>query len=974
MASSVRPFAEQKKLTPLSAFRAFPTIGRISWQSCRRSWHLLGITWVALLVLVALVCLEPLLGRMAFTIQIQQLAQASSTGSTFTIVAPSKHPTVAQIQQIHTHIEQLLSTHLGTFVGAARSLDLKTPDLQITSINNNVQSTSDRMLDISAYDPASIADQVQMAEGRLPGKTTGSNLEIALSETTAQALKLGVGSSLQVRYPASAGSQIWKLSVVGIIKTQAIASSLWNAQDSGTDDGKTAMETTDPTYYNALAAQDAVLPILPSQGTGFLLIWNYPFDLTHLDGNNINTLITHFQDLNNQLENEGSNDPATEIWTASSFYSTVSSLEHMLNRQNVLFSLLLFLTVILALLTAGTMSQVLVEHQAAAIGIMRSRGAGRRSIFWAFALQGGVLVALAALLGPLLAEQIGRVLASTLFANTYQSVIIPLTTHFMQTIQDSSILIILIMLLAIITLLVAIYRATQMNIVSFRREASRSTQRPFWRRYHVDIVLALIICVGYGFFAYLMNSAIAQNSLLQVLLGAFSLLMVPVILAAVTLLFLRFFPWISHLATRCIARIGSTAALLACAQIERAPRAASRLLLLLMVAMIASCYLLSLIATQEQWSKDRINFQLGADFQGTISSADQHKSLSQLQQDYGSIHGVQAVAPGYTEQGVHFPNFVADISLNAVDADTYARTAIWPTLYSQQPLTSLMQQLQAHRADASAQDTVYAFANEAFWRMNDLAPGMSLHLSLPGYTEKQSMHFIILGELTDIPGIYSTTDSSSSNQGLLTDFQSYAAVYARDNPGQVVTPNALWLKTASDAASLASVRTAFPTLQDNRALLAAAQVDPVQANIIGLLTIGVGVALLLALLGALMISWVSIYSRRAHFAALRALGMPARQIMRSLLFEYGVIYALALLISAGVSAMLSPNVLLVFDLINNEIYNNSGSTLNPLLSFPLEAAALLIGGLLALNAVALFLMALIATRPSLEKILRLNED
>lgn len=77
-----------------------------------------------------------------------------------------------------------------------------------------------------------------------------------------------------------------------------------------------------------------------------------------------------------------------------------------------------------------------------------------------------------------------------------------------------------------------------------------------------------------------------------------------------------------------------------------------------------------------------------------------------------------------------------------------------------------------------------------------------------------------------------------------------------------------------------------------------------------MLTIGAVRALLLALRGDLLVSWLSVRTRLTSFAVLRALGAAPRQIASVLTGEQGVVYATALLLGVVFGALLSLTVVL----------------------------------------------------------------
>ena len=51
-----------------------------------------------------------------------------------------------------------------------------------------------------------------------------------------------------------------------------------------------------------------------------------------------------------------------------------------------------------------------------------------------------------------------------------------------------------------------------------------------------------------------------------------------------------------------------------------------------------------------------------------------------------------------------------------VDADTYARTALWPSQDSAQLLFALAAKLAAHRSAATRHNVVYALVDSALWQ------------------------------------------------------------------------------------------------------------------------------------------------------------------------------------------------------------------------------------------------------------------
>src|SRR5262249_5411892 len=194
---------------------------------------------------------------------------------------------------------------------------------------------------------------------------------------------------------------------------------------------------------------------------------------------------------------------------------------------------------------------------------------------------------------------------------------------------------------------------------------------------------------------------------------------------------------------------------------------------------------------------------------------------------YAPVPGVRAVALGYRggtltircdskAQGCALtPQQI--VQIEAVDADAFAQTAIWPPQDAAQPLTLLMAQLAAQRDAASTSGTVPAILDRTAATNLNVAAGASFTLPAPvpvttsgpstGIAASPDLRFSVVAVVPYLPGPY-----GDNGGGLLADYATFAAAYGRATGGSAptaVASNFAWLRTASDAASLASVRAAI---------------------------------------------------------------------------------------------------------------------------------------------------------------------
>lgn len=968
-----------------STLALFPTIVKLAWWRLAQMWRALLITWLGMIALVVLICSVPLFTQVSSTVGLRAaLSSVPSDQQRVTVMFASTHPTASQLLQARQQITQLVQQNLGNYTSGTPHFSVALPPLtlQTAAAHNNGNQA---VLSLTGYELNQVGGELSVVQGRLPSATS-SQIEIVLTQPMASSLKASVGSVLNATFPTYAGSTSWQLHVVGIVAPKANWEYATNSQPLNTPGG---------TLYQALASSATLLPQISSiqialtdrQQFGdkqlfvagarpfFNLTWSYPFDVTRVDANQLNALLQSTNTLSNQLDSSlvriqdaslFQQAPQGAVFNALSNYSLNTKI------AAIPITALLALILALVLFLVGTMSVALVERQAATIATLRSRGATRRHIFGTFVTQGVLLGLLALLIGPFVAVLLVEMLVHLLLPSAPQSSLNILTNDPSQAVLNVGWFALAAVVCAVLALIVSVRRATRMDVLTFRRESARSTRRPFWRRLNLDIIGLVLFALGFIGNIYLSQPSIAQQlgPGLPAIQGLVALV-APFLASMIFFtLFLRLYPLCLRLSSLLAARRRKAPAVLALAQMERAPRPSSRMILLLALVISTTMFILTYTTTQQQRTVDATNFAVGADFSGAITANAHHLSLAQQTVTYRATPGVTSATPGYTVQ-IRSDEANTQTDVMAVDADTYASTALWTSQYSDQSLSSLMAALVAHRQDATNNDTVYTLIDDNMAKQGFTTGSSFILPTSDGY----KIHFVVLGQIHAIPGIY---DGSYrfSEFGMLCDYTSYATVYKK-NSGNTLEPNMVWLKTQDDAASLNSVRHTFPTLQDRRALLAAAEANPLYVNVTGVLYLGIATALLLALLGTLFFSWLNTSGRLTNFAVLRALGMASRQIATVLLWEQGGIYiaALVLGLALGGFLLLFVNQALVFtDIVTAESSRSAIYILPVQFIAPVWLIIGLLGALMVVCGIALALMARLVARPSLGQILRLNED
>ena len=981
-----------------STLELLPAIIKLGWWRLRQMWRSLLVVWLGMMALVVLICSVPLFSQVSSTIGLRSALNSIPPGQQSVNVSFfSLHPTASQVLQAQQRINQAVQSNVGAYLNGSEHFAVTLPPLLLQPASSQQAGSSQKpvSLNITGYELAKVGNELTVVSGRLPA-VESNQIEVALTQAEATSLKVDIGSVLTATFPASFGKITWTLHIVGIFTPGPTWESSTNFQSISAPDGSTA--------YPVLASSSTMLPQISSlqmtldnqqlygnkhavstilgeskgvSGVPFIeMSWSYPLNVTTIDVNHLDALVQGGKNLTSQLPQTLQQLPGASPLqpnSVGSLFDILSNYELQIAIANIPIIALLVLILALLIFLVSTMSVALVERQTATIATLRSRGATRRHVFGVFVTQGAILGLIALLAGPFVAILLVELLVHLLMPATPQSSLNILLANPFLTALSVGWFALGAMVWALITLIIAVRRASRMDMLAFRRESARSTRAPFWRRLNLDIVGVVLLGLGYAGYLYLSQSAIAGTlgTGLQAVRGLLALC-APFLASAVCFtLFLRLFPLCLRLCAFLASRRRKAPALLAFAQMERAPRPSSRMILLLALVISTTLFTLAYTATQQQRTINAVSFAVGADFSGASITNAHHLSLAQETATYTGVHGVTSATLGYTTQ-VTQAQTGTQTNIVAVDAATYAATASWSAQYSDQSLTSLMSLLASHRADATNHDLVYTLIDNTMASTQGLSVGSSFVLpTSDGY----SIHFIVAGIIHAIPSVYDSPTGAVTG-GMLCDYQSYASAY-QQNSGNALEPDFVWLKTGDDTASLSSVRHAFPTLQDRRAQLASAEANPLYVNVDGMLYLGIAAALLLALLGTLFFGWLSASGRLTNFAVLRALGMPPRQIAAVLLWEQGWIYVFAVVLGLGLGFFLLTFVgpALVFtDIVTALGVKNTIYAVPVQLVLPAWLIVGLLGTLVVVCGIALALMARLVSRPSLSQTLRLNED
>ena len=1002
------------------------------WQ-LRKVWFLLLVQGIGFIAVVTIICSVPLFSTVATTASLHETLNASTDTSTVTLNTTTQGFSSKIYNDVQKQLDPLIQQYIGAFLDHPTPAFIQSAGFTLGSAVSS--STKDDIHLIGAsMDQAS--SHLTLVQGKLPQPTINHRMiDGLLTPATARILHLTVGSIVTLHgdfftnpvdmFGGASPSGTISVRIVGFFNTSPVDTTFWHGEDFLPIQGQKVNSFTllvpSEAYLSALdqIASAAHQNTVFSPQT-FTINWYYHLDTANIPVDQVDVLSNRLSQLRTNVANKyGSLATSTDgpsypyIVQVNLFnpvagsYEISNTLDQFRNRAAIVtipIAIITLLAFALILFFASLIATLLVDQQAETIAILRSRGASISQIFGSLLMQSIALGAIALIIGPILALIFVSLISQHLLGSTEQAVISLITGQPVQALVSVAFYALATVIVVVATMAFMLWLAARKNALVIRREAARTTQRPLWQRLNLDAVAAIIALVGYSVSLYLVSLNNLFDARTRVLVVTPLTLIAPLfLLIAFLFLFLRFFTTLLQLGARLAMRSRGAISMLALAQMARNPRQTLRMTLLLALAIAFAIFTLVFSASQFQHISDMATYESGADFSGDLPVISQRLTIQQETTLYRNISGVKSATVGFTESGVSSGTTLSiPIEIRAVDAHTFAQTGIWTPQDSSQSLATLMRQLVDASSNALSNDQVPVIIDAATAHRLDLQSG-NLFAVTVNNVPNSNLHCQVIVIVQHIPTVNSSDASGNSGTfvapgGVLLDYTTYAAVYKRDilmqkglAPDTSLPINHVWLSTQNDEHSLASVREALKTpglrlqnLYDRRLLIATMSSDPLYLSLIIVLTIGSATALLLALVGSLLASWMSVRNRLTSFAVMRALGTAPSQITRVLLWEQVVVYAAALFLGIVFGAILSATAVPTFAFTSL----SAGGVLSSLSSdefyvfqriIPAQVVTplslgLVFATLVAICVVALWIMASVTLRPSMSQTLRLNED
>lgn len=1008
---------------------------RLALAQLRRTWFLFILITLGMLAAVIIACVIPLLSDVMMTAGLRSTLQATPDSAEIIVNTQTDGLSTPVIQNVHKQLDPLFRQNLGSAIEQQQSV------IECTDFSFFPAPVQHSLLTVYGTSMQQAAPAMHILQGRLAAITGNgsSEIEVMLTPDTAQQLKVGVGSTFRlalsytINITEAGGTPVQQqhtalvsAHVAGIFTVPPAAAAYWHGEDFKTL--KFAQEGTPTLYqYTILTPDNALLALFdhlralyhadaigtnPSDLTStFSLIWYYRLDTEQVNIHDLDTLIRQldtiqsttdslYGNLEQGVQVGGNDSSATLPYTvglnlsgpllSSAGNSILDQFRSRVAVARIPTDVFIILILALILFFVSLITTLLIDHQSNTIAILRSRGASRTQVFGALLLPGIGVGLIALLIGIPAAIGCVLFLSQRMLPAAELDALNIITNNPWQAMLGTVEYAVAIVLVVLLTMSVSLFFAARLNVLSLRQEAARSNKAPMWQRLNLDVIAGVIALVGYGYSLYVTSFGTLLQSDAQVLIATPLAIVSPIFLIiGCLLLFLRIFPLLLRLGARLAARGRGAISLLAFTQLARSPRQSLRMTMLLALATAFALFTLVFSATETQRIQEVVNYQAAADFSGTVYYP--KTPVEQVISTYQAIPGVLSASVGFDAQGYGgTANLAMDI--RAVDAASFGSAVIWPSQAAYLAARPLLAQLVTLRQPSSVSNVVPAIVDETTISKLLLHVGSLFTINVSDVSPS-TLQCVIVGVVEHIPTINHLITSTASGS-VLVDYTTYLQAYmqeakkANTQPALSTSPtiSQLWLHTKGDAASLASVRTALEqpiysitNLVDRRLLLATQQADPLYLVLTSMLNLGTVTALLLALVGTLFASWLSVRSRLLNFVMLRALGGTSRQAVGIFAWEQAIVYGTGILLGGIFGVMLIKTVIpeLTFTDLNSTLNTSQFFALQTALAtqivMPSSLALLLvIGG--AIFGIALMMMTRIVARPVVGQALRLDVD
>jgi putative ABC transport system permease protein len=876
-------------------------------RAAHARWLLLVVA-IGILVADILICTVPLYNTLVSDIQLRSaITSADPLASNMQVAIRTDGISSSLDSKIATGVQSLANDYINGFSTNHPTRYVTSGVLALNQAGSHTFGGVGNFAEsrVLAFESDSLLPYIHFLAGG-PPKTAaaGGQVQVMVTNEAAADWHLSVGQTITVG-DLGQKDRVLTGKIAGIFQPIDLNDPYWNGLSFAVPRGENIVPV-----YPIVTTTGSFFPALGNfEGVGATQTDIYYANLSRINTSNMAGIANGVVSFRTHVSGDIADTPGVaNVQTQGGLDQIIQQVQQQLSLILLPLYVIAAQIVGLALLFVAAMASLLIEYQSQGIATLKSRGTSSTQLLGIFTTQSALLGLLAMVAGPFLAAGLALLLIRLFLpAGVLQSTSIG-STYFSGEASPTLVIFPAIIgaVLGVAVVTFTALQAARLDVLAFRREMARPSQKPFWRRAYLDVGLALLCVVGYlelgqfGGTQTRVELGPQGNSPLLLLTPALLLL-------SGGLLLLRLIPLAASLGARIAGRGRGITSLLAFAQIERTPGRYSRMTLLLVLAVGLGLFALTFDASLAQNVHDRTAYAAGADVRLMINPQIDASQQSAYIAHLKTLPGVQDATALYRTFG-STPQDLGNqpVDMLGVDSGSFAGIAnslSWRSDYATQSLPSLMEQLRAHRSasksDAAAHP-IWAIVSSTLAQQLLLKVGDRFQLGVTDIPFT-SPTFVVGAIVQEFPTLY---PARAPGGFVVVDLQDLDNVIAANSEASAQTgPNEFWLRTSSDNTQHKALLAALDKQQYDLQLntvdsyaedLRKAEANPTNGGMRGLLLIGAITAALLAVLGSLVQAVLAARQRTTQFAIFRTLGMASRQLTGLLLGEQAVVYLFGL--------------------------------------------------------------------------------
>jgi putative ABC transport system permease protein len=598
----------------------------------------------------------------------------------------------------------------------------------------------------------------------------------------------------------------------------------------------------------------------------------------------------------------------------------LDALDRALQRESDLTVLMFVLSVPIMgfmLYFLALISSITIRWQRRETAVMVSRGMRGKQLLAVTLIEAGAIIVIGTPLGILLGLQLAQALGYTASFMRF----VPRTPLPVSITAINPPMLVAALSALILARLWPVLRSTRTSVIAHEQRRARATQRPFWQRFYLDVLLLIPIYYAYrqlsvkGTLVPGMESRGTTGS--QRTLSDPLLFLVPTLfILTMSLLAVRLFPLLMRLADTILTLGRRTTLYLAFRQLARQSDQYVSALLLAITALSLGGFVASTAASLDNWLHDQVYYDVGADL--FVQQTYDPVALSQATvpadgawmlplSSYLEVPGVIRAArvgmyPATTQISSYETVRGTFIGIDRVDMPGLL---FFRRDFGAEPLGSLMNQLGIYRDAVLIPDRLMALGR---FEIGDKIPVNIVLVDLFDHKVEVKAQFTVAGSFASFPTFYETVTTRPSirprgNQSTgeaerVESLPTAAFVGNLDYLFELVGGpelHDLWFSIEPNADSEAmrthvqEMKVYIRDWREARRELETEFAQPERVGTLGTLTVGFLAAATFAAIGLLIYNYASLQERLFRFSILRAMGISRPQVVAQVAIEYVIL-------------------------------------------------------------------------------------